>query len=139
MIQISAQHGDPKTPPIIRLCHKTFNDLFEEKMSAKYFSTVTILSIIFRVSGKITDFGGEGPERLRYVKKENEITIDLVIPEDKWRGVEPETIKHYIGDGVATCFDLLIAKAEATGEIDDPRIIKRDFDEVMAEFRAAEL
>ena len=139
MIQISAQHGDPKTPEIIWLSHKKLNDLFEKIMPGQYFATVTILSIILRVSGKITDFGGEGPDRLRYIKRENEITIDLVIPEENWRGANSESIRRYIVGGVADCFDLLVGKAETIGEILDIDILRNDFNKVMAEFHAAQL
>ena len=72
-----------------------------------------MLSIVLRVSGKVRDFGGDGPELLEYLKRDSEVTVDYVIPESKWRGVDGTEIKLNVIQGIFTCLELLVEKAES--------------------------
>ena len=101
-----------------------------------YFSTIVLLSIVFRVSGKVSDFGADGPERLKFIKKDKVLTIDLVFPETSWRGVEKTVIKSSVECGVKNCLDLLIKKAAKLGEIEDFDGLKVGIDKALAEFRS---
>jgi hypothetical protein len=109
--------------------------LFERYVVGNYLKTLHELCIILRVSGPITDFdGGDGPELLRFQKKERYMKIDLVIPQSKWDNIPPEEIKLSFTKGVCSCFHLLIQRAEKEGELLDKESFVKDFNKCIALF-----
>ena len=110
--QVSAQYGDPKASDIIFPIQKSLNQFFGSEMDEVYLKGVDKLSVVLRVSGKIRDFGAEGPERLKCLKKDKEITIDLAVPESAWRGKRPEDVKSYLRNGFEKSVALLLQRAE---------------------------
>lgn len=115
MITICAQYGGPKAGDNIRPLAIRLNEYFDQHPPSNYFSGVKKLSIILRVSGSVTDFGHEGPERLRYLKKSDEITIDFTIPESAWTGKSLDDMRKYLRIGFEQCFEHLMTKAIQSG------------------------
>lgn len=134
MIEISGQYGDQASDKAIWPFHIKLNELFKKMDAKTYFKTVKILSIIFRVSGNIWKFEGEGPERLKYLKNENVITVDLLIPENRWKDVSNDERVKYISKGIRVCFDLLLTRAKKAQELIDEKAIRDDFEKLMDEF-----
>ena len=122
-ILISGQYGDPKADKNIWPVQKRLNDLFEKRLTENNNSSELLFSVVLRVSGKITDFRGDGPERIQFAKKDSEITIDYVIPEMKWRNVDPAEIEYIVVNGVFESLELLIEKAESLNHIDRKNIL----------------
>lgn len=134
MIQISGQYGDPRADDLFWPIQKTLNDCFKKSIVGAYFKALVMFSIVFRVSGKVRDFGSEGPERMKHIKKDAEITIDLVFPESFWRGVDKYDFKVSVADGVRKCIFLMLEKAEAIGEVEDVKAFKSDLEKAISEF-----
>lgn len=134
MIQISGQYGDPRADDLFWPLQKALNDGFKKHISGAYFKAIVMFSIVFRVSGKVRNFGSEGPERMKHIKKDCEITIDLAFPENFWRGVDKNDLKVSVADGVRECLRLMLEKAQAIGEVEDAEGFKKDVDKAISEF-----
>ena len=130
-IQISAQYGEPKAADVFFPLQKHLNDNFEKYLTKNHFKTIDGLSIIFRVSGKIHDFQSEGPERMRYIKKDRDLTIDLVFSEVQWKGVDSNDLKALVKSGVIECMRMLIEKAEILKELLDKKVFIKEVEVAM--------
>src|SRR5437870_4871758 len=117
LFEMFAQYGDSDATDVVRPFHRIFSQAFEECFQDRYFETVQRFSIFLRVSGSIWKFESEGPERLRYGRRRNEITIDLVIPENRWRGVASRAFRVYLKHQVKICFESLVARARKEKQI----------------------
>ena len=125
MLQISADHGCSRSDRHIWPIHRGLNQAFERHFDASDLIDLDVLGIVFRVSGEIMDFGGEGPERLKHSKRDRDIAIDLLIPESRWKGQSPEAIQAYVIAGVRSCIDQLIAKATELNKLRDPEAYRQ--------------
>lgn len=134
MIQISGDYGDPRADGLFWPLQKRLNDCFRKHLNGVYFSALAKLSIVFRVSGKVHDFGSEGPERMKHLKKDSEITIDLVFPESFWRGVDKNDLNVGVANGVRECLSLMLEKAQAIREVEDSEWFKNDVEKAISEF-----
>lgn len=140
LLIISSQRGDSsRETNIFSQARIKLNELSDKYMTDKYFATIKELSIIFRISGNSVDFESEGPERMRYQKKDCYITIDLVFPEMSWKGFSSKTVKKLIRDRVEECLELLIERAEKAKESTNPEGLRRDIDKVLSVFMEDEL
>lgn len=134
MIQISGDYGCPRADGQFWPLQKRFNDCFGKHINGVYFSSLAMFSIVFRVSGKAHDFGSKGPERMKYIKKDSEITIDLVFAEENWRDVDKDTLKHDIAEKVQECLRLMLDKAKSLDEINDANGFNSDVKKAVSEF-----
>ncbi len=134
MIQISAQYGDQKSTKFVRPFHKRLNELLVKIKAEKFFKTISKLSIVLRVSGEIWQFNGEGPERLKFLKKENEMTIDLLIPKTKWMAECEEEFKPYLEKGIRKCFEYFLKRAVKEKDLISENRIRHRFNNAMDEF-----
>lgn len=116
-VQISGHYGDPKADRFFWPLQKSLNDIFRAKIDGVYFKSIVLLAIVFRVSGKVTDFKSKGPERMRYIKKENAINVDLVFSGDMWQGVEPSDLAETVYEGTSECLSMMVEKSKALKEL----------------------
>ena len=134
-VQISGHYGDPKADRFFSQLKKKLNDIFEAKIDGGYFRSIVLLGIVFRVSGKVRDFGSKGPERLKYVKKENAITMDLVFSVDMWQGVESSTLAETVYDGVSKCLSMMVEKSKALNELVEEDKLNSAINEALEVFK----
>ena len=113
---------------------RELNQALGEISSTDYFRTIERLTVIFRVSGDARDFEGDGPERLRYIKKENELTADLVIPADKWKVVPETALRIYIKDNFEVIWTWMIEKVESLEEGKDIQSLSQKVKAIMEKF-----
>ena len=111
------------------------NNCFDKYLVNGYFKTIILFSIVFRVSGKVRDFGSEGPELMKYIKKYSELTIDLTFTEKSWKGVEHNVLKSHVVNGVQNCLHMMVDKSDALNEITDIDSFKRDVSKAISEFK----
>jgi hypothetical protein len=137
-LEIFAQYGDPESTGAVRPLQQLLNRVLEECLTGKYFHSIEKLSIFLRVSGSIWKFEPEGPDRLRYRKRDKEITIDLVIPENRWRGVGSAEMQAYVADQVKRCFGFLLARARKEKGLIDEDALASDLQRAMNEFENAQ-
>jgi hypothetical protein len=135
VLEIFAQYGDPESTDAIRPFHRELSRLFETNLKRKYFNSLEKISIFLRVCGSFWKFEGEGPDRLRIYRKHHAISVDLVIPECRWRGRTSVEVQNYIAEQVRCCFDALLKRAKREKEILDERSLMADFERAMREFK----
>ncbi len=134
MIQISGDYGDTKADDIFWPLQKKLNDSFSKYIVDVYFNTLVMFAIVFRVSGKALDFGSEGPERMKYVKKDSKITIDLVFPESSWRRIDSETVKNHVAAELRKTIRIMLEKADKLGEVQNLEEFENHVDKAISEF-----
>lgn len=134
-VQISGHYGDPKADRFFNPLKKKLNDLFQSKVGGVYFRSIVLLGIVIRVSGKVRDFGSKGPERLKYVNKENAITIDLVFSVDMWQGVESSVLAEAVYDGISKCLSMMVEKSKELNELMEEDKLNSALNEVLELFK----
>jgi hypothetical protein len=135
LLELFAQYGDSEATDAIRPFHRELNRIFEKTLVGSYFRTIKTISIFLRVSGAFWKFEGDGPQRLRINRRNREITIDLVIPETKWR-VSKSDLQANVQEGIFHCFNLLVERARKEGELLNESDLIRDFRQAMETFRS---
>lgn len=133
-IQISGQYGDPNASDVFWPIQKKLNTCFEYHIKGEYLKEISKFAIGFRVSGKLCDFKSQGAERLRYLKKTNTLTIDLVFPESQWSNTNTAELKKLVAEGVIRCLELMIEKSIALGELVEKDTLQSDIEKSISEF-----
>lgn len=137
MLQISAQYGGREGVEHILPMHRALNQLSKQHMGGDYCKSVNTLAVIFRVAGSVNTFdGGEGLENLLVRRKDKYISIDLVIPEARWRDLTSVELRAYVAKGVRAGIAKLIEEAESMGELKNKNALAEDFETVMSAFEA---
>lgn len=137
MLQISAQYGGREGVEHIVPLHQALNRLSKQHMGGDYCTSLDTLAVIFRVAGSVNDFaGGEGLENLQVSRKDKFISIDLVIPQTRWRDLTAAGLRAYVAEGVRASVARLIEEAAAMGEFKNKTALTEDFEAVMSAFEA---
>lgn len=134
LIEVSGQYGDSGADSLFWPMQRRLNECFDEAISGFYMKTVEVLSIIFRVSGDLVDFGSAAPERLKYIKKENLLTIDLVFPRRDWRVADRRMVVKEVVEGIRACMKELKERAMELGELEDASALDKHFNSAMSKF-----
>lgn len=135
MIDFGAQVSGGESDKAISPFHIKLLELFYDPPELNgYFVTLKEFQIVFRVSGEGNDFDGDGPEFLKVSKKRKVISVDLTVPESKWKGRTKDEFKDYISTNVKKCFTLLLAKALELNEVVDQEKLIHDFSSSIQEF-----
>lgn len=133
-IQISGQYGEPRASDIFWPMQKKLNECFVNNIKEGYLKNILKFAIGLRVSGKLCDFQSQGAERLRYLKKTNALTIDLVFAESQWSNADMAELKKIIAQGVTECLELMIEKSAKLGELVDKGALLSDIEKSIDEF-----
>lgn len=134
LIQFSAESGSTEAGNRIRPIKNKLNKLFfcnESELPS--YQSLDGLSIVFRMSGKNKKFSGDGPQLMQKSRQRNFYTIDLVIPEEKWKTDAEVFIKNLV-EGINECSALLFEEIERIGEIDDSHKLKVDHASLIDKF-----
>ena len=133
-ILISGQYGEPRASDVFWPMQKKLNECFDRNIQEGYLKNITKFAIGFRVSGKLCNFKSQGAERLRYLKKTNALTVDLVFSESQWSSADLDELKKVIVIGVLKCLDLMIVKSEKLGELVEREALLSDIEKSLDEF-----
>jgi hypothetical protein len=86
--------------------------LFKKYCNEPYSDVIDELAPIARVDGNIACWSFEGCQKLRLSKKERYITIDIGVPQNRWDGVDPFELRHYLINNVKQAIKLMVEKLE---------------------------
>ncbi|USD36073.1 hypothetical protein [Ferrimonas sp. SCSIO 43195] len=131
LIQFSGQYGGGDSSKKIAPLQRELNAIFfgnTKDGAGRCFDSLEHLSIIFRVSGPVRDFGFDGPERLKKVRDKAIYTIDFTIPEDRWINASNAELRLFLVEGIRDCFDILYKKIESK-EKNKLSLIQNSFDQ----------
>jgi len=115
-IGIGGDYGDPESGSLYMPMKQRLNQLFEQQCAKSYCPVVDEFSIVLRVSGRILDFDSEGIERMRRNRKKRYITLDIVIPEKRWKMVPKKKVRNDLAELVREALKLEVARLKKDKE-----------------------
>ncbi len=133
-IGVGGDYGDPESAAVYMPMQQRLNELFEEHCAKSYCTAVNEFSMILRVSGRMLDFESEGIERMRRSHKNRYITVDIVIPEKRWRRVPKDKVRDDLAALVRTALVLEVGRLKNDKVDVDEVGFWRDVDKVLNKF-----
>jgi len=129
VFRVGSETGGSEAGEALAFAHTALNNVFFFDPSlGSYFKDLDFFVLALRVSGRTKDFKSEGPGLLKKSRGHRFYTIDLVIPESKWKGASFNDLRQYVIDGVTECFDLCLEKAQRDGCIVNEEKLRSDFE-----------
>lgn len=129
IFRVGSENGGREAGDALGFAQKALNNVFFFDPSlGPYFENIDFFVLAIRVSGETKDFKGEGPEFLKKPKGKRFYTIDLTIPENKWKGVSFGDLRQYVVNAVEECFELCLKKSRCDGNLVDEERLRSDFD-----------
>lgn len=139
IFRVGSETGGSEASDALSFAHKALNNVFFfNPLLGPYFKNIDFFVLALRVSGRTKDFKSEGPEFLKKPRGKRFYTIDLTIPEKKWKGVSFDELRRYILSGVSECFELCLDKARKDGNLIDEENLRLDFEAGIQEILYAE-
>ncbi|MGC3893445.1 hypothetical protein [Pseudomonas urmiensis] len=120
-IAISGQYGDPNASKAFWPLQKKMNASFKTAITKEYFQLIKVLSIGLRVSGDIQDFKSSGIERLKFLKRDKILTIDLVYSKNEWITLNNNSLEVDLTNKIRQCLELMIVEAKKIDTISDEK------------------
>lgn len=96
-------------------------------MRSEYFRTIEEIGLVLRVSGSIWRFEPAGVSRVRYSKKYNAVTADIVVPEVEWKGRTDIEVRRYLARITLECFEQISRKTKKNKELIEEVGFESDF------------
>ena len=135
MITIGAKAGGPRDGKIGKLKVDLYH-LFEKHCDKSYCSAIDEFAPVLRINGPISSFGPEAIERLRRSRQKRYITVDIVIPEERWQTLATPELKEYLAAQIRESLVMCAARLRKDGEdIKDDELFA-DVDRAISEFLA---
>lgn len=120
---------------LISRMHPRVNQLFEQHMGHNYCPEVDWIALVLRLGSARREFGPDGPQRRRFMRKQRYITIDLVLNEDSYKEKSDkehcELLLGLIEQGLQQCVEKLQTEK---CEVDAARLFY-DFGRFKEDFR----
>src|SRR5690606_8168312 len=98
-VTLGVQAGDVASADATRPAYMSLRKKINAYCKSSYSSTIKEFAMIFRISGSLWWFEGEGAQRLRLNRKGKYVTGDFVVPETRWKGVSQKEIRIYLAEG----------------------------------------
>ena len=104
--------------------------LLEKYCNVSYAEGIDEFVPVFRVDGDVGYWEFEGLQKLRLMKKQRYITIDIGVPRGRWENVPPKLIRQYLLDNLKLALEAFVIKLKKEGiSVDDKRLFE-DFAKV---------
>lgn len=120
-IAISGQYGDPIASKTFWPLQKKLNASFKTAITKEYFQLIKALAIGLRVSGDIQDFKSSGIERLKFLKRDKTLTIDLVYSKKEWTTPNNNSLEVDPTNKIRKCLELMIIEAKKIDTLSDEK------------------
>jgi hypothetical protein len=103
-------------------------------VTGSYLRTIMKFAIAFRVSGMVQDFESKGPERMKLLRKQHILTMDMVYACQPWKTVDRNALVPVVSADMATCIGMMIERARRAGEVLQHEQLRTDAASALAEF-----
>jgi len=133
-IQISGQYGDPQSWDLFVPLQRQLNICFDRHVTGSYLRTIMKFAIAFRVSGMVQDFESKGPERMKLLRKQHILTMDMVYACQPWKSIDRTSLVPVVSADIATCIDMMIERARRAGEVLQHEQLRTDAASALTEF-----
>lgn len=139
IFRMGSEVGGKEAGNALRFISTAINNVFFfNDNAANYFNNIKFFVIALRVSGKTKDFRSEGPECFQKPINKEFYTIDLTVPENKWKGVSFDELKNYLLAGIVQCFDICVYEARKSGELKNESELRANFDSGLQRIKEAD-
>ncbi|MDX1965267.1 MAG: hypothetical protein SFX18_19130 [Pirellulales bacterium] len=109
-ITLGVQAGDEEAGDTMNGYFMPLRKLLAKNCVGPYSTAIAEFSLVLRIDGKISYWNFEGCDRLRINHRCRYITIDIGVPESRWRNSDPTSIANYLVDCVAEGLKMMVAK-----------------------------
>ncbi|KZE69148.1 hypothetical protein AWM68_02450 [Fictibacillus phosphorivorans] len=109
-ITFGAQMGDANADQAVGPHLEELNLLLDRYCKKSYCKELNELALILRVDGELWHFGIEGCDKLRLSKKQGYITMDIGMPESKWKNQMPNSIRDFLISHLVLSLELMIKR-----------------------------
>lgn len=121
---------------LISRMHPRVNELFEEHMSRDYCPEVDAIMLVLRLGTAREEFGPDGLQRRRLMKKQRYITIDLVMNEESYVNESEEANRDRLLDLLKQALMQCVEKLQADKCRVDAGRLFGDFAKFERDFRS---
>lgn len=111
-ITLGVQSGDVASSQATEPFFTALRRLLAAICIGPYSDEIDEFAIVLRIAGEIWNFEGEGCQKLRLNRKGRYVTIDIVLPQERWRGSGPIQLKEYLASSTEEALSLMIARLE---------------------------
>jgi len=109
-ITLGVQAGDPEAGNTMNSFFMPLRKLLAKHCVGPYSTEIDEFAFVLRIDGKFGYWNFEGCDKLRINRRGRYITIDIGVPESRWRNNDANNIANYLVDCVAQGLKLMIAK-----------------------------
>ena len=113
-ISIGCECGGPEA--VIFATRKVaLHKALERHVTSTQCAAIDEFALVLRVDGRLTQYGPEGTSRLRFAKARRYITVDLQIPESRWKPLLPDELDAYLVTQVRAGLEACCTRLERDG------------------------
>ncbi len=133
-ITLGAQVGGPMADASTNHVVMPLKKLLARHCVGPYIKEIDEFSFVLRIDGNLDAWNFEGCEKMRINRRHRYITIDIGVPEKRWRTNDKTSLATYLSDCVAEGLKMMVGKLRRSKmSIEDDRLFK-DFETARAEY-----
>jgi hypothetical protein len=136
-ITVSAQLGDPSSSLTIGTHLLELRKLLERECNNHYGEGIDEFAPILRVDGDIWHWEFEGLQKLRLMRKQRYITVDIGVPKSRWQNVTAQEIRQYLLENVKLALEAFVKKLKKEHIRVDEKRLFADFARVERDYLAS--
>jgi hypothetical protein len=133
-ITFGSQMGDVKAAEAVQPHLIELRNLLKKYCIGLYSNDIDEFAPIARVDGEIWHWNFEGCQRMRLIKKERYITIDIGVPRHRWENVSGQEIKRYLFNYLEEAIHLMINRLKSEKFTINEEDILKDLSAVKKEY-----
>lgn len=133
-IRIGAQIGDEEASEAVSAHIMDLKAKIKQSCRRSYSDEISEFSFVVRVDGAIWYWELEGCARMRLNRKGHYITIDMYMPQRRWKGVAEQAVREYLANGLEVGLRSMIAKLQREKIAVDESALLHDLARVRAAY-----
>jgi hypothetical protein len=134
VISIGVQSGGPKDGGFGKIKVDLYR-LLKKHCKSTHCDAIDEYVPIFRIDGKLDQFGPESITRLRFAKKQRYITADIQVPEKIWLPKSKNEIRNYIAEKVREAITIFANRLKKDKHDVNEKNLFKEIDLAIKEFK----
>jgi hypothetical protein len=137
-ITLGADIGGPQASDVTVPQFMPLRKFLASMCTRPYSTEVDEFALILRIDGNVAQFHFEGCERMRRSRKGRYVTIDIGVPESRWKDQPAAALRTYLMDCVRDALRQIVAKLKKDKTDVDEGALFADVDRVAAAYLAGD-
>jgi len=133
-ITLGVQAGDPTADAKTKPHYIELRKLLAATCVGPYSPEVDEFAIVLRIDGEFFDFDFEGLEKLRRRKKDRYITVDIGVPERRWKEVTAADLRRYLADQVGDALQAFVERLKKDKVAIEDAALRADYQRVRDQY-----